>query len=48
VNQLKLIMNMLFMKNKESMRRNVKFHVTPRTLLPGSKMTQEDVTFTDF
>lgn len=39
---------MLFMRHKESTRRGVKFHVAPRTLLPGSKMTQEDLTFTDF
>lgn len=41
-------MNMLFLRHKESTRRGVKFHVAPRTLLPGSKMTQEDLSFTDF
>jgi hypothetical protein len=39
---------MLFLRHKESTRRGVKFHVAPRTLLPGSKMTQEDLSFTDF
>jgi hypothetical protein len=41
-------MNILFSRNKESCRRGVKFHVAPGTLLPGSKMTQEDLSFTDF
>ena len=48
VNQMKLVMNMLFLRHKESTRRGIKFHVAPRTLLPGSKMTQEDLSFTDF
>lgn len=48
VNQLKLVINMIFQRNKESMRRGVKFDVMPRTLLAGCKMTQEDLSYTDF
>lgn len=48
VNQLKILMNIMFTRHKESMRRGVKLHVAPRTLLPGCKMTQEDLTLTDF
>jgi hypothetical protein len=30
------------------MRRGLKFHASPKILLPGSKLCQDDLTFTDF
>lgn len=48
VTQLKIILNMVFAKHKESALRGLKFHVAPKTLLPGSILYPDDLTFTDF
>ena len=39
---------MVFAKHKESALRGLKFHVAPKTLLPGSILYPDDLTFTDF
>lgn len=38
---------MIFNKHKETMRRGVKFYVPIKLLMPGNKLIQDDLTFTD-
>ena len=45
---MKIIMNMMFLKHKESYIRGTKMHVSPKTLLLEAKMSADDLNFVDF
>jgi hypothetical protein len=45
--QLKVISNLIFLKNKESAKRGIKFYVAPKMLLGSAMLTQDDLTCID-
>lgn len=45
LNQVKVIMNMIFRRHKETVRRGVKFYVPIRALMFKSKLVQDDLSF---
>lgn len=46
--QLKVLMNMIFQRHKETLRRGVKFCVPSKLIMYLSKISQDDLTFQDF
>ena len=46
--QLKVLMNMIFQRHKETLRRGVKFCVPSKLIMYLSKLSQDDLTFQDF
>ena len=45
LNQVKIIMNMLFKKHKETARRSIKFYVPMRAIFNRLKIVQDDLAF---
>ena len=45
LNQVKLMMNMIFKKHKETLRRGAKFYVPIKALMYRSKLVQDDFQF---
>ena len=43
--QIKMIMNQVFKKHKETLRRGIKFYVPIKVLMFRSKMSQDDLQF---
>ena len=48
VTQLKVLMNMIFQRHKETLRRGVKFYVTSKLIMYLSKLSQDSISFQDF
>lgn len=46
--QLKVLMNMIFQRHKETHRRGIKFYVPSKLIMYLSKLSQDDLTFQDF
>lgn len=46
--QLKVLLNMIFQRHKETLRRGVKFYVPSKLIMYLSKLSQDDLTFQDF
>lgn len=46
--QLKVLMNMIFQRHKETLRRGVKFYVPSKLIMYLSKLSQDALTFQDF
>ena len=46
--QLKVLMNMIFQRHKETLRRGVKFCVPSKLVMWFSRLSQDDLTFQDF
>lgn len=45
VMQIKMLMNNIFAKNKETVRRGIKFYVPIKVLMLRAKLSQDDLTF---
>jgi hypothetical protein len=45
LSQIKILMNQLFRKHKETVRRGVRFYVPMKALISRAKITQEDMQF---